>query len=131
MTSDHQIPDDKNQDAIPDDAEDTVNTSGESTEDTAWKRFIEQLKSRGPGHSRYVFKGEVAQIKEVMAKSTRLGMRTFDQSLFDLYEEGVISYEEALRNADSMNELRLQIKLHGKEAADKDMTSGLDHLNIV
>jgi twitching motility protein PilU len=69
-----------------------------------------------------VFKGEVAQIKEVMAKSTRLGMRTFDQSLFDLYEEGVISYEEALRNADSMNEVRLRIKLESKRGA-KDIDS--------
>jgi twitching motility protein PilU len=64
-----------------------------------------------------IFKGEVSQIKEVMAKSTRLGMRTFDQSLFDLYEEGIISYEEALRNADSMNEVRLRIKLESKRGA--------------
>jgi len=64
-----------------------------------------------------IFKGEVAQLKEVMAKSTRLGMRTFDQSLFDLYEEGVISYEEALKNADSMNEVRLRIKLESKRGA--------------
>jgi twitching motility protein PilU len=61
-----------------------------------------------------IFRGEVAQIKEVMAKSTRLGMQTFDQALFKLYEDGVISYEEALRNADSMNELRLRIKLDSK-----------------
>jgi len=64
-----------------------------------------------------IFKGEVAQIKEVMAKSTRLGMRTFDQSLYDLYEEGISSYEEALRNADSMNEVRLRIKLESKRGA--------------
>ena len=61
-----------------------------------------------------IFKGEVAQIKEVMAKSTRLGMKTFDQSLFDLYESGFISYEDALRNADSKNEVRLRIKLESK-----------------
>ncbi len=61
-----------------------------------------------------IFKGEVAKIKEVMAKSTRLGMRTFDQHLFELYEERKISYEEALRNADSKNELRLKIKLESK-----------------
>ena len=61
-----------------------------------------------------IFRGEVAQIKEVMAKSTRLGMQTFDQALFRLFEDGVISYEDALRNADSMNELRLKIKLGGK-----------------
>ena len=61
-----------------------------------------------------IFKGEVGQIKEIMAKSTRLGMQTFDQSLFQLYEEAAISYEEAMRNADSKNELRLKIKLESK-----------------
>ncbi len=61
-----------------------------------------------------IFKGEVGQIKEIMAKSTRLGMQTFDQSLFNLYEEGTITYEEAMRNADSKNELRLRIKLESK-----------------
>ena len=61
-----------------------------------------------------IFKGEVGQIKEVMAKSTRLGMQTFDQALFYLYDEGTISYEDAIRNADSKNELRLRIKLESK-----------------
>ncbi len=61
-----------------------------------------------------IFRGEVAQIKEVMAKSTRLGMQTFDQALFRLFEDGIISYEEALRHADSKNELRLKIKLESK-----------------
>ena len=61
-----------------------------------------------------VFKGEVGKIKEIMAKSTRLGMQTFDQSLFGLYEDGFISYEEAMRNADSKNELRLKVKLESK-----------------
>ena len=61
-----------------------------------------------------IFKGEVGQIKEIMAKSTRLGMQTFDQALFALYEDSVISYEEAMRNADSKNELRLRIKLESK-----------------
>jgi len=61
-----------------------------------------------------IFKGEVTQIKEVMARSTRIGMKTFDQSLFDLYETGFISYEDALRNADSKNELRLRVKLESK-----------------
>jgi twitching motility protein PilU len=61
-----------------------------------------------------VFKGDVAKIKEVMSRSNRLGMKTFDQSLFDLYETGFISYEDALRNADSKNELRLRIKLESK-----------------
>ena len=67
-----------------------------------------------------IFKGEVGQIKEIMAKSTRLGMQTFDQSLFTLYEEGIISYEEAMRNADSKNELRLRIKLESKRESSND-----------
>jgi twitching motility protein PilU len=61
-----------------------------------------------------IFKGDVAQIKEVMARSNRIGMKTFDQSLFDLYESHQISYEDALRNADSKNELRLRVKLESK-----------------
>ena len=61
-----------------------------------------------------IFKGEVAEIKEIMTKSRELGMQTFDQALFDLYEAGLISYEDALRNADSKNELRLKIKLQSK-----------------
>ena len=78
-----------------------------------------------------IFKGDVHEIKEIMKKSRELGMQTFDQALFDLFEGGRISYEDAMRNADSMNELRLQIKLHGHEAKEKDIMSGLDHLNIV
>ncbi|HXF66911.1 MAG TPA: PilT/PilU family type 4a pilus ATPase [Burkholderiales bacterium] len=78
-----------------------------------------------------IFKGEVHEIKSVMAKSRELGMQTFDQHLFDLYEQGLISYEDALRNADSVNELRLMIKLHSKEAKEKDLTTGIEHLNIV
>ena len=61
-----------------------------------------------------IFKGDVAAIKDVMARSTRIGMKTFDQSLYELYESQQISYEEALRNADSKNELRLRIKLESK-----------------
>jgi twitching motility protein PilU len=78
-----------------------------------------------------IFKGEVHEIKGTMSRSRELGMQTFDQSLFDLYEEGAISYEDALRNADSVNELRLKIKLEGKESKDKDVMSGIEHLNIV
>jgi twitching motility protein PilU len=78
-----------------------------------------------------VFKGEVHEIKEIMKKSRELGMQTFDQALFDLYEEGKISYEDALRNADSVNDLRLTIKLESKEAKNRDITSGIEHLNIV
>jgi twitching motility protein PilU len=61
-----------------------------------------------------IFKGKVQEIKEVMSRSNRLGMKTFDQALYDLYEPGMISYEDALRNADSKNELRLRIKLESK-----------------
>jgi twitching motility protein PilU len=64
-----------------------------------------------------IFKGKVAEIKDVMSRSTRLGMKTFDQALFELYETGYISYEDALRNADSKNELRLRIKLESKREA--------------
>ena len=67
-----------------------------------------------------IFKGAVHQIKEVMAKSTAQGMCTFDQYLFELYEQDQISYEEALRNADSKNELRLRIKLESAKATRRD-----------
>ncbi|HKI64254.1 MAG TPA: PilT/PilU family type 4a pilus ATPase [Burkholderiales bacterium] len=78
-----------------------------------------------------IFKGEVHEIKEVMKKSRELGMQTFDQALFDLYERGRIGYEDALRFADSTNEVRLAIKLHGKESKDRDLTKGIEHLDIV
>jgi twitching motility protein PilU len=77
-----------------------------------------------------VLKGEVHEIKNIMSKSNELGMKTFDQALFDLYEEDMVTYEDALRNADSMNELRLRIKLEGKAAKDSDKLEGLDHLSI-
>ena len=78
-----------------------------------------------------VFKGQVHEIKEIMKKSREHGMQTFDQSLFDLYEADKISYEDALRNADSVNELRLSIMLQGKEAKNRDLASGTQHLDIV
>ena len=76
-----------------------------------------------------IFKGQVGQIKEIMSKSTRLGMQTFDQALFSLYEEGIIAYEEAMRNADSKNELRLRIKLESKrDSAIADQQSDSLHI---
>lgn len=78
-----------------------------------------------------IFKGEVSEIKEIMKKSRNLGMQTFDQSLFDLYEANVISYEDALRNADSLNDLRLQIKLNSQRARSPDLASGTEHFAIV
>jgi twitching motility protein PilU len=77
-----------------------------------------------------IFKGEVAQIKEVMSRSNRLGMKTFDQALYELYEAGLISYEDALRNADSKNELRLRIKLESKREM-KAETEGAASLRIL
>ncbi len=77
-----------------------------------------------------IFKGNVHEIKEIMKKSREMGMQTFDSALFELYEAGKISYEDALRNADSVNELRLQIKLEGAEAKTRDLSSGIEHLAI-
>ena len=78
-----------------------------------------------------IFKGEVHEIKDVMKRSREIGMQTFDQALFDLFEADMISYEDALRNADSLNDLRLKIKLEGKNAKEKDLAAGLEHLEIV
>jgi twitching motility protein PilU len=78
-----------------------------------------------------IFKGDVHEIKEIMKRSKELGMQTFDMHLFDMYDNGVISYEDALRNADSVNDLRLAIKLHSKEAKNRDITQGIGHLDIV
>ncbi|MEO1767877.1 PilT/PilU family type 4a pilus ATPase [Thiobacter aerophilum] len=90
-----------------------------------------EIMLNSPLISDLIFKGQVHEIKEVMAKSREIGMQTFDQHLFELYEAGLISYEDALRNADSVNDLRLQIKLHGQEAKDRDIMSGIDHLDII
>ena len=77
-----------------------------------------------------IFKGEVNAIKEVMAKSRELGMETFDGALFNLFESGAISYEEALKNADSVNDLRLRIKLQSKSSMDRDVMSGTENLKM-
>ena len=78
-----------------------------------------------------LLKGETHMIKEIMSKSNELGMKTFDQALFDLYEDDLITYDDAIRNADSMNELRLRIKLEGKEAKDADKFAGLDKMQLL
>ena len=78
-----------------------------------------------------IFKGEVTGIKEIMKKSRELGMQTFDQALFDLHEADRISYEDALRFADSTNEVRLNIKLNGKASKGRDLNEGIAHLDIV
>jgi twitching motility protein PilU len=78
-----------------------------------------------------IFKGEVSEIKEVMKRSREQGMQTFDQALFDLYESGKVTYEDALRNADSVNDLRLQIKLNSERARASDLNAGTEHFTIV
>jgi twitching motility protein PilU len=78
-----------------------------------------------------IFKGEVGELKELMKRSRELGMQTFDQALFDLYEHRHVSYEDALRNADSVNDLRLQIKLNSSRARNQDLAAGTEHLTIV
>ncbi|NNG99716.1 PilT/PilU family type 4a pilus ATPase [Acinetobacter sp. ANC 5414] len=81
------------------------------TQDGSGRRAAIEILLNTPLIGDIILKGQLHEIKEIMKKSRELGMQTFDQALFDLYNEGAISYEEALRNADSMNELRLQIKL--------------------
>ena len=78
-----------------------------------------------------IAQGNVVEIKELMQKSTNLGMQTFNQALFALYDAGAISYDDALRNADSVNDLRLQIKLHSQRARNPDLNAGGEHLAIV
>ena len=90
-----------------------------------------EIMINSPLISDLIFKGDVHEIKEIIGRSRELGMQTFDQALFDLHEHGQISYEDALRNADSVNDLRLKIKLDGKESKDRDLSSGLDHLGMV
>ncbi|MEY3253684.1 MAG: hypothetical protein RL227_2657 [Pseudomonadota bacterium] len=78
-----------------------------------------------------IYKGEIAEIKELMKRSRELGMQTFDQSLYDLYENKHVTYEDALRNADSVNDLRLQIKLQSTRARSADLAAGTEHLKVV
>ena len=78
-----------------------------------------------------IFKGDVSEIKEIMKKSRNLGMQTFDQALFDAYESNAISYEDALRNADSVNDLRLQIKLNSQRAKTSDLAAGTENMAII
>ena len=90
-----------------------------------------EVMLNSPLISDLIFKGDVSGIKDIMKRSRELGMQTFDQSLFDLYEAGLISYEDALRNADSVNDLRLQIKLNSQRAKSSDLSAGTEHLAIV
>ena len=98
--------------------------------DGAGRAAAMEVMLNSPLISDLIFKGEVHAIKGVMAKSRELGMQTFDQALFDLFEEDKISYEEALKNADSVNDLRLRIKLESKNAMDRDVMGGIQNLKI-
>ena len=89
-----------------------------------------EILLNSPLISDLILKGDIHEIKDIMAKSNELGMKTFDQALFDLYEADRITYEDALRAADSMNELRLKIKLEGKANKGRDKLAGLDHLSL-
>jgi twitching motility protein PilU len=90
-----------------------------------------EIMLNSPLISDLIFKGDVHEIKEIISRSRELGMQTFDQALFDLHEAKKISYEDALRNADSVNDLRLKIKLEGKDSKEKDLSAGLDHLGMI
>ena len=90
-----------------------------------------ELMLNSPLISDLIFKGEVTEIKEIMKRSREQGMQTFDQSLFDLYESHTVTYQDAIRNADSVNDLRLQIKLNSQRARNTDLAAGTEHLTIV
>ncbi len=78
-----------------------------------------------------IMKGEINEIKETMKKSREVGMQTFDQALFDAFESNLISYEEAIRNADSQNDLKLNIKLNSQRARTTDLAAGTEHLTLL
>ena len=99
--------------------------------DTKGRCVAVEIMLNSPYVSDLIFRNQVHEIKEVMKKSRELGMQTFDQSLFDLYEADKITYEDALRNADSVNDLRLAIKLQGKDAKNRDLTAGTRHMGIL
>jgi twitching motility protein PilU len=90
-----------------------------------------EIMINSPLISDLIFKGEVSEVKEIMKKSRNLGMQTFDQALFDLYESDAITYEDALRNADSLNDLRLQIKLNSQRGRSQDLSAGTENFAIM
>ena len=90
-----------------------------------------EIMINSPLISDLIFKGEVSEVKEIMKKSRQAGMQTFDQALFDLYEANAITYEDALRNADSLNDLRLQIKLNSQRGKSNDLSAGTESFAIM
>lgn len=89
-----------------------------------------EIMINSPLVSDLIFRGDVAELKDVMRRSSDMGMCTFDQALFDLYDSGSISYEDALRFADSANDLRLQIKLHSKVSKNRDLNEGTEGMRL-
>jgi twitching motility protein PilU len=100
-------------------------------QDGKGRAAVVEIMLNTPLVSDLIFKGEVAEIKEIMKKSRNLGMQTFDQALFDAYESHLITYEDALRNADSLNDLRLQIKLNSQRGRANDLGAGTENFAIV
>jgi len=101
------------------------------TEDGQGRVAAVEILLNTPLISDMIFKGEVGEIKEIMKKSRNLGMQTFDQALFDLFESHSITFDDAIRNADSANDLRLQIKLNSQRARSTDLAAGTEHFAIV
>ena len=99
--------------------------------DGGGRKVAMEILLNSPLMSDLIFKGQVHEIKELMKKSRELGMQTFDQSLFDLHESGQITYEDALRNADSVNDLRLAIKLESKTTPEQEPPAGTRQLGIL
>ena len=100
-------------------------------EDNKGRTAAIEIMLNTPLISELIFKGEVTEIKEIMKKSRNLGMQTFDQALFDAYEAHLISYEDAIRNADSANDLRLQIKLTSVRGKNTNLAEGTEHLTVM
>lgn len=100
-------------------------------QDSKGRVAVVEVMLNTPLISDLIFKGDVSEIKEIMKKSRNLGMQTFDQALFDAFENNVITYEDALRNSDSVNDLRLQIKLSSKRAKSIDLAAGTENLAVV
>ena len=100
-------------------------------QDGKGRTAVIEVMLNSPLISDLVLKGELTEIKEVMKKSRNNGMQTFDQALFDAFENNLITYEEAVRNADSANDLRLHIKLNSQRAKSLDLAAGTEHMTIV
>ena len=100
-------------------------------QDAKGRVAVVEVMLNSPLISDMIFKGEVGEIKEIMKKSREIGMQTFDQALFDAYEANFITYENALRNADSLNDLRLHIKLNSQRGKTQDLSAGTENFAIM